>query len=354
MIRPFKIFLPLLALAALSAISPAFAADPPFTVSNVHVDASGPSSTEAFNTALEQGRPRAWQILYKRLTRQQDWPRQPELDSAALVRISRGYTIANERRSTTRYVADVTYSFNPDAVARVLRDAGIAFTQGAARRILLVPMSPTYQPGPWTQAFNTPAAKDSVVPFSLPADADNLKALDFENATWTDVAAAARRIGANEAALVEAAPGNGPASGKVTVTIRRLGNGEAPSKTSLDVPLVQTLPATYSSAASAAIAAIEDIWKTRAAIDYSKGGKLNANVRIASLPQWVAIQNALAGVQNVTGVTVNAMDIGQAEITITYTGSPEQLHDVLADAGLALVRGQPDWSLAMEDGGGGP
>src|SRR5215813_862904 len=93
-----------------------------YTVSGVHVDASAASSAEALNLAIAQGRPRAWQILYRRLTRQQDWARQPQLDAATLVRLSRGYTPGNERRSTTRYVADVSYMFNPDAVARTLRD----------------------------------------------------------------------------------------------------------------------------------------------------------------------------------------------------------------------------------------
>jgi hypothetical protein len=355
MFRQFKKILPLLALGAFllpGLILSARAADPPFTVSNVHVDASGASSTEAFNTALEEGRPRAWQNLYRRLTRQQDWPRQPELDAAALLRISRGYTIANERRSTTRYVADVTYTFNPDAVARLLRDAGIAYTQATARRILLVPMSPGFQPGPWVQAFNAPALKDSIVPFSLPVEADNLKDLNFDTAGWNDIAAAARRAGANEAALVQSAYANG----KLTVNIRRLGSSESPTKTSLDVPLVQTLGATYPSAASAVVAALEDMWKSRAAIDFSKGGRLNVDVRIASLRQWGAIQSALSGIGNVSGVTVNAMNIGDAQITISYTGSTDQLRDTLADAGLTLVqaRGQSSWSLAMNDGGGNP
>src|SRR6201999_1087508 len=105
-------------------------------VPHVHVDASGASSTEALNAAIAQGRSRAFQIVYRRLTRQADWTKQPALDAAGLLRISRGYNIANERRSTTRYVADVTYMFNPEAVARLLRSAGIAFTQGTAKRIL--------------------------------------------------------------------------------------------------------------------------------------------------------------------------------------------------------------------------
>ena len=331
----------------LGAAGAAWAADPPFTVSGVHVDATAASSTEAYNQALADGRPKAWQVLYRRLTRQADWARQPDLDPAGLVRIMRGYTVANERRSTTRYVADVTYQFNPDAVARLLQGAGIAYTQGAPRRILIVPMSPGFQPGPWAQALNAPSLKDSVVPFSVAdnTDAATLKDINFDTAGFADVAAAARRVGAAEAALVEVANG----AGKLTVNIRRLGPGEAPAKVNVDVPLVQNPAATYPAAASAAIGAIEDMWKTRSAIDFSQRGRLTVNVQMSSLAQWGAIQTALASVDNITNVTVNAMDIGYAQISITYTGSSEQLREVLGDAGLTLapVRGQSSWTLAM-------
>jgi hypothetical protein len=346
--------LPILALAAsLTAISllatPAFAADGPYTVSDVHVDATGASPAEAANAAMAQGRPKAWQILYRRLTRQQDWGRQPDLDNAALIRILRDSSIANERRSTTRYVADVTYTFNPEAVNRLLQGANIAFTQGAARRILLVPMSPNFQIGPWAQALNAPGLKSSVVPFAVAenADAGTLGSLSFDAASWDNVAAAARRVGASEAALVQVVN----AGGKLTVNIRRIGPGEAPVKSSLDVPLQQSAAATYASAASAAIGAIEDMWKTRAAIDFSQRGRLLVNVRMASLAQWGAIQNALAAADDVTGVTVNAMDIGYAQIAIAYTGSQAQLRDTLGGAGLALtpVRGGA-WNLAMNGG----
>ena len=338
--------LPLLALAAALLIRPALAADTPYTVSDVHVDATGASPAEALNAAMAQGRPRAWQILYRRLTRQQDWARQPDLDAAALIRILRDSSIANERRSTTRYVADVTYTFNPDAVNRLLQGAGIAFTQGAARRILLVPMAPTFQAGPWAQALNAPGLKNSVVPFAVAdaADAATLGSLNFDAAGWNDVAPAAKRVGASEAALVQVVNG----SGKLTVNIRRIGLGETPVKSSQDLPLLQTTIATYPSAATAAIAAIEDMWKTRAAIDFSQRGRLLVNVRMTSLAQWGAIQTALAAADDVTGVTVNAMDIGYAQISISYTGSSDQLRDTLNSAGLALAPARGGgWTLAM-------
>jgi hypothetical protein len=320
-----------------------------YTVSGVHVDASAASSAEAANIAIAQGRPKAWQILYRRLTREEDWPRQPVLDAATLVRVSRGYVPANERRSTTRYVADVTYEFNSEAVARVLRDANIAFTQQAVRRILLVPMSPAYNNGPWAQAFTAPSLHDTVVPFVLPtgSDAPDLSGLDFDNASWDDVAAAAGRANASEAALVQVVS----AGGKVTVNIRRLGQGEPPSKTSVDVPLLQTASATYPAAAQAAMGAIDDLWKARAVVNVNSRSTLIADVHVDTLEQWGAIQRALAGLENVTGVQVMAMDVGYARLSIAYQGSQEQLRDALGGQGLVLSGRAGAWTLSRAGSG---
>ena len=332
-----------LALWCVSSFVPAKAADELYTVSGVHVDASAASSTEAANIAIAQGRPKAWQILYRRLTREEDWPRQPALDPASLVRLSRGYFPTNERRSTTRYVADITYEFNPEAVARVLRDANIAFTQQAVHRILLVPMSPTYNNGPWAQAFTAPGMRNAAVPFALPtaADAGDLSGLDFDNAGWDDLAAAADRAQATEAALVQVVSNNG----KVTVNIRRLGQGETPAKTSVEVPLLQTISATYPAAAQAALAAMDDLWKSRSVVNVNSRGTLIADVQVSSLEQWGAIQTALGGLENVTGVQVVAMDVGYARLSIAYQGSQDQLRDAMSGQGLTLTGKPGAWII---------
>src|ERR1700744_3290232 len=352
MLSRFLKFIPALALALLFA-APARAEDL-YTVSGVHVDASAASSAEALNIAIAQGRPKAWQILYRRLTRQQDWARLPTLDVATLVRLSRNYTPANERRSTTRYVADVTYIFNPDAVARTLRDANIAFSQTAVRRIVLVPMSPTFNDGPWAQALNAAGPRDAVVPFSMPAaaDAPALGQLNFDAASWDDIAPVAARTKATEAALVQVVYANN----KVTVNIRRLGQNEAPTKTSVDLPWLQTLSTTYPAAAQAAINAMEDLWKTRSAVNLNARGTLTADVKVDSLNQWGAIQTALSGIGNVTNVQVVAMDLGYARLSIAYQGTPDQLREAMGEQGLALSGKGGQWMITagarLNSGGG--
>jgi hypothetical protein len=330
--------------ALLIGAVPARAQDSLYTVSGIHVDATAQSSTEAMNAAIAQGRGKAFQILYRRLTRQADWARQPALDAAALLRISRGYNIANERRSTTRYVADATYTFNPDAVVRTLRAAQIAFSQVSAKRILVIPMSPGVGHGPWAQALMAPAFRDSQVPFtvSAPEDDASLAALNLDAATWNDVAGVAMKNHVTEVGLVQALYANG----KMTVNIRRLSMGQQPVKTSVDVPMLQTVGTTYPAAAQAAVRAIEDLWKTRSAIDFSQRGRLTVDVHIAGLAQWGEIQTALGTVGNVTGVTVTAMDMNYARINLTYQGGIDQLREAMGGAGLSLTNRGGQWMLA--------
>lgn len=344
MLPRFRIFLSALALVSACLAVPAAAQDSLYTVANVHVDAGGASSTEALNAAITQGRVRAFQVLYRRLARQADWARQPALDAAALLRLGRGYTIANERRSTTRYVADVTYMFNPDAVARTLRAANIAFAQTAARRILVIPMSPGFSQGPWAQALMAPGLQGSLVPFTVSSAESEaeLAGLNFESAGWGDVSAAAARQRVTEVALAQAIYANG----RMTVNIRRLGLGETPARVSVDVPMVQTVSTTYPAAAQAAVRTIEDMWKTRNSIDSSQRGRMTADVRIASLAQWGDLQSQMAGVNNVTGMTVTAMTVGYARINLTYIGGTEQLREAFAGAGLTLTNRGGQWTLA--------
>jgi hypothetical protein len=322
-------------------------ADATFEVSGIHVDASAKSTAEARTAAVAAGRPTAWGVLFKRLTRQQDWARQPALDAATLQKLVIGYFPINERRSTTRYVAEMTYTFNPEMVARVLQGAGIPYTAVAAKKVLLVPMSPGFaRNSGWTTAFLSPRFATSPVPFAVPfgdaSDMTYLGGLGFDAANWDRVAPVAARIKATEAVLVLAVP----AGNKLQITIKRLGQGEVPTKSSFEVPLLQNVLATYPGAADAVVRAIDDMWKNQKAVDYSQKGRLTATVRIGSLAQFAALENAIVGVPNVASVSVVAIDIGEARLNLSYIGSPDQLKAALAQAGIALRGSAGNWQLA--------
>jgi hypothetical protein len=345
----FSRLAPFLALA-FAALLPASAqaADPTYTVSGIHVDATAASASAAQAIAIDQGRPRAWDILYKRIAKQSDWSKEPKLDIGALRGLARGYTVSNERRSTTRFVADITYIFSPEAVARVLRGVspGYVFTQ--AKRILVIPMSPTFSVNSnWAEAFSSARFAGSLVPFVVPSgsapDVIALSRLQFDATNWADVELVANRIHATEAVLALAVP----IPGKVQVWLKRIGIAEMPTKASFDVTLVQNnLTQTYPSAADTAVHGIEDMWRQKSPIDLSSRDSLIADIHLTSPVEWGTIQTAMGMIANVRDVSVVAMDVGMIRVSVSYLGTVDQLHDALVPVGVALTKESDGWTLA--------
>ena len=185
-------------------------------------------------------------------------------------------------------------------------------------------MAPNYSSTSlWTAAFSGTRYSGSAVPLAIPGGADQttLAGASFDAANWVDVDPAASHIHATEVVLVQVVP----SPDHLTINLKRLGAGQLPTKTTFDVPLQKGGAAgTYSMAADAAVHGVEDMWKTPAEFRHA-AGRLIADVRISSLAQFGALQTQMAGVANVTGVSVVAMDIGEAHVSIGYLGGQEAL-----------------------------
>jgi hypothetical protein len=169
----------------------------------------------------------------------------------------KSFTVANERRSTTRYTGDVTYIFNPEQVRRVMRTTGVAYADTAARRILIVPMAPGYAKGSaWTTAWPIPAPERlgaAVLPAGDGADMGALGKLNFENATWANVAGVASRTQAAEVALLRSPR---------MVRIHHLAPTAMPTGSAIaEVPVPG---GNLGAAAAASQNALEDYWKMQA------------------------------------------------------------------------------------------
>lgn len=325
------------------------AAEEVFTVSGIKVDASAPSAIEAQTQAIESGRDRAWQTLYRRLTREEDWPRQPVLDPATLQRLIRSYQVHDARSSTTRFVASMTYVFNAGAVRRILQQGDIAYSDVTAKPIMVVPLGPDWSAQtPWARAWADPRFAHRAVPLVLPpndaVDAPVLAAIRFDSTKWQDVEPMASRVHALAVYLVLVIPERA----QMLVKVRALGSGNPPPVADL---VVSVSPRTPASKAFGAVAdrvgnAIVNSWKSRSAVDYGRHSMLMVSLHTDSLSAWGRILQKLGAVSTVNRVDVIAMDIGEARLQIAYVGSPEQLADQLVQSGLALRNEGGQWSLS--------
>lgn len=343
-----SIALVLLAFLPFSAAEAGPPADP-FTVTGIRVDATAASAIEAQTIAINSGKARAWAEVLKRLLKPEDVAKVPALDDVALTRLIASYMPQNVERSTTRYVASMTYSFNPAAVRHMLRVANIAYTDAQAHPILILAMSPNWGArSAWAAAWATPLYSHAAIPLVLPygdaLDQGALSNVNFNTTTWTDVEPSASRVKAEEAVLVQL----NVVGGQTVIKMKRIGLGASPPIPDVTVP--GTPPKNLKADAAAAAAAIAAYWKDRSVIDFSHRNRLIADVTIDSLQQWGTLLAKLGTVTTLTEVTVPAMDTGMARLSLVYVGTADQLRDNLANAKVDLeAHPGGSYTLAVED-----
>jgi hypothetical protein len=314
-----------------------------FTVTGVKVDATAESATTARDEAMSEGRPVAWTRLFRRLVAQGNWSKQPQLDENTLLRMVRSFEVANERRSTTRYLADVTYHFNPAAVRAALRQAGVPYTEARARPALVIPVI-AGKPGvdamsPWFAAWKDPVLQQGLVPFVLPdgdaLDADVLSRPDIAQADWAALAPVARRYNAAEVIIAVASE-------------------DAKTVQLVEISATQRLPASFAYANSTFLADAEAVaekayetWKSRSAVNFATRARLTADVQFDSLDDWAKIRKQLGAVRAVSDMDVIGLSLHEAELALTYSGRPEQLRDAMAQQDLNLINAQGQYTLQL-------
>lgn len=327
----------------------AHAAPPdPFTVKAVHVDATAASSTAARDAAMAQGRPAAWAKLYRSLAPQGAWSKQPQLNDFQLQHIIRSFEVANERRSNTRYIADVTYVFSPNEVRKLLRGAGAPLADSGSKPALIIPLvGGHYDPnGAWAKAWSDPAVgglMPMVFPRGEPGDNALIARGNFGALTWDGVAALAKRYDAVEVVIAEASA-----------------NGQQARLTELWAPVGRAVDSIavarpdFKLTALTAARKLAESWRNRSAVDTSAKLRLLADVEFSSPSDWARIRARLALVKMVTSYEVNGLSLREARLRIVHYGRSEQLAAALSAQQLELTSVGQNYRLRYRPGAAAP
>ena len=327
------------------AAAPAQAATAPvdlYTVTGIKVDATAESAQTARDAAMTQGRPLAWTRIYRRLTPQAQWGRQPRLADAQLFRLIRSFEVSGERRSTTRYLADVTFHFNPVAVRALLRQSGVAFTEARSRPAVVIPVVDDERFDPmsmWAAAWNDDVYRAGLVPMALPEvggeNEDILSRTDLAQADWASVAPLAQRYGAGVVVVAIAS-----ADGRSVRAIEISATGRTPSSFAFAQPNFPAL-------ADAVTDKVAESWKSRASVDYATRARLVADVQFTSLEEWSRIRAQLGAVRAISDFEVVGLARNEAEVDVAYFGRVEQLRDAMAQQNLVLVNGPDGFTVQL-------
>ena len=324
-----------------------------YTVTGVAVDATGASAAEARDIALAEGQAAAAARMLQRLTLEPDWPMLPPMSPQAAQALVTGVGVANERASSTRYLADLTVRFQREAVRSLLRQSGVRFTDNQAAPALLLPVLDADgmrvlfdEPNPWRSAWDARDLANSLVPLVLPlGDLNDLTEISAEDAViadWPAVAPLAARYRTSQVLVAHARWRDG--AGLDVTLIRLTPSGREATERSYGGA---TLGEAIAVAAAATQEALVASWKANNAIVLGLEQTLPASVEFASLSEWLTIRERLAATSIVQDLSVVAISPRGAQIEMRVAGPAEMVAGSVGQRQLRMVWEGGYWTITI-------
>lgn len=346
----------------------AAAGDKPYTIGNYPVDATANDAVAAKEKALADGQQAALKSLFKRLVPVTAYPRLAKLRTLKAADFVDGVSVRKERNSSTQYIANLDFAFQPKAVREVLRREGIPFVDTQAPPVLIVPVyiaPPTNTTVPvalnlasgqktWMESWKgldlthalTPAKLDVMKPV---IHADTLKGVLAGDDSAIRILT---REYNSELALVAMAEPD-LQSKKLTVTIA-----------GRDAAGVFTLKRTYrylindfsyatELASLVALGTLEGRWKamkSRPSIGRSFTGSgppspVQMTVEFSDPSQWPDLRRQISETPGVEDIRYAGVSGSSADIALRFPGGGEGLAESLAAVGLNMRNVGGTWVL---------
>jgi len=319
----------------LASITSAFAGDP-FLVSGIQVDATGGNAIEAQNMALSEGQVRAGQILLSRVTLPEQRT-QLSLETIApelILPMIRSLEISNEKRSTQRYLGEISVGFSPQEVQKYLTSKGLTMMSSQSEERLILPVlsgTGLWDENDWHQVWSAGAFANALTPveaIGLTQGNDNL--ISAAQASSGNIDALKRvgdYFGVRRLLVATAEPG----FGNVNV---RVSDIEVDSGLRRDLGIVSGED--YGQAAWAVVSRLEDDWKASSATLAASAVTTSVSVLYNSHDDWIWLQNAINTSAQIQGARLDALSKDGALMSLTYGGDIERLRNELSYKGVEL------------------
>jgi hypothetical protein len=324
-----------------------------YVAESVPVDVTAGSVGEARERGLTQGRIAGFRRIIERIVAREDLPQVPQVNAEQIIEMVRDFSIANERSSAVRYLAELTVRFNPNAVRQLLRNAGVPFTETVSRPLVVVPVmrsggAASLWGSVWHDTWLRAKPDGGLLPLIVPTgDAEDNAQVTAAVATAKSapalLALAERRQAGGVLIVAASIEGGGPI-GMTLTEIRPDAEPMELSVTHSGAP-GQAAPEVMAGAVQTAVAAAADSWRRRNRVSFGTRNQMTALVPVTDLKEWLNIRTRLGNVALVDRVDVQAMTRDRVQITIHFAGEPEQLRLAVGQHNLSFTEQSGVWVL---------
>lgn len=335
-----------------------------FSVRDVAVDVTARSATNARKAALANGQRKAFYFLLERLTLRTNHGDLPSLSDSRIAELVSGIEVSDEKISSVRYLAKITYGFKPDAIRELLSREGIPFAEIRSKPVLIIPV---YQlagtqllwddPNPWRKAWAGYQHRESLVPFIVPkgdlADVADIGPVQAMAATRKHLDTIARRYGATDTLVTVATLTMDPAVSRssLDVSFSRFGSSiqEYTNIFSFTRSHGETVSNLLNSAATEVAVQVEENWKRDNLMQLdSRQESLIVSVPIKGIKYWADVRKRLDSIAFISRKDVLSLTRNEVIVGLYFVGSTAQLKLALAQSDLNLRQGDTSWILRLE------
>lgn len=334
-----------------------------YRIDRIKADAIAETTTEARTQALAAAHRDAFGRLLTRIVPLDAIDTLPPLEAEQIANYVQDFSVANERTSDVRYLADLTFQFDPDGVRRFLRINNVSFAEARGDLLLVLPVFGGggsgrlwREPNPWRRAWAERDLSGELLPMTLPlGDLEDVSAISAADALAgaaerMDVLAA--RYGAQETLVAQALMTGDPNQGTArieAIATRYSGYRLDGIRQSYGQQEGETFPALLSRVVGGVLAGIQESWKQDNLLQFGEQNTLMATVPVRSISEWLEVRKRLSRVPVVVGSDVAYLTRNAVDVRITYVGDEDQLARTLARSDLLLT---PDlaqgwWELVL-------
>ena len=332
-----------------------------FEVRDVAVDVTAETAAKAREQARMQGEARAFQTLMERLTLRIEHSSLPQLSNEEISTYVKDFSVNDEKTSSVRYLARLTFRFKPKDVRGLLVESGFSFAETVSKPVLVLPVFQNAgalilwdDPNPWRDAWASRPKTRSLVPTQIPTGTlADIAAIGAEQAMDGDpqrLKAIGNRYGASDALVafgvmrIEAAK----ARRVLDVYFTRFGRQLKEQTEVISFPqnTDETVPALLARAAQELTYVVEDNWKRDNLLRFDRAGMIAVVVPIKGLKDWLKVRAMLAGVAVLRRTDLVLLSKERAHLNLHYIGETNQLALALEQADLKLVQENEQWRLS--------
>ncbi|MGC6476228.1 MAG: DUF2066 domain-containing protein [Parvibaculales bacterium] len=324
-----------------------------FEVKNVAVDARDKNATAARAKALSDGQKQAFEILLKRMTRQQDWLVLPASDTVNVEDYILSFRVQDEKNSNRRYLANLSFQFDMAGIIGLLNELNIPYIETQAKPALLIALLEDvtgyrlWEKNWWQESWQQPDLNNVPAPIVLPLgdaeDAENLSVEDILIGDTKSMAAIAAKYNADAVIIAHA---NATEVAQLDVAVYQYtGQG---SRLFFRNFTGKDEPRDMSSQAVAEIAqAFSDEWKQTAIVSANQMARFTVAADYENLQSWLKMRDRLENARFIKDMTVHVLTSNGAIVSLSYTGSVEQLTSNLAQNDMVLREDETGWRLKL-------